>query len=174
MGTAIFGAPEWKARSGRTVKVAEDGSIAFHLGNGYLGVDVAFDAEEFYQAKRDDDFGRWRWPKNPDYVVYAPVGYSHYVRVLDERSAILEVIHREHLEGRGSLMAQAARAYFEAHPERMPWRDAKPGEGWAVTIGGEERLATVQDSYFWIGSEAYSVDDGEITGARKVWPEDAS
>lgn len=117
MSTAVIGVPEFKARSGQIVRLLANGDVAFDHANGYLAASVVFDAEEFFQAKRDADLGRWRWPENPDYVVYAPVDFTHYVRVVDERGAFLEVIHRERLEGRGSLMAQAARAYFEAHPE---------------------------------------------------------
>lgn len=177
MSTAVIGAPEFRARSGRLVRLRNDGSLHFHRGNGYLGADEVFDAEEFFQAKRDAELGRWRWTENPHYVVY-PSGHGGQVAVVDESNG-----ERRHYSR--SLCATtappsldgihaAAHAFFEAHPERKPWVAAKTGEGWAVTLGGEERLATVQDTYFWIGSEAYSVTDPEIADARKVWPEDAS
>lgn len=146
MSTAVFGAPEWRAWSGRVIKPLEDGTITFAGSHGYLAPRTAMDAEEYFQAKRDEELGRWRWPENPGYVVYAPVGYSHYVRVLDERSAILEVIHREHLEGRGSLMAQAARAYFAAHPDRKPWEEAQVGDFWVVHHMGMRETCRVDDS----------------------------
>ena len=130
-------------------------------------------------ALRDAELGRWRWPENPDYVVY-PIGDGDGVLAASERSGrSLQVSRRpesfHHRTPRGaSDLARAASAYFEAHPASKPWQCAKEGEGWVVTIGGEERLATVQESYFWIGSEAYRQFGDDVTAARKVWPEDAS
>lgn len=86
---------------------------------------------EFFQHERDEELGRWRWPDNPDYVVYqdTPSG----VRVFREQRPVGSVLFR-----RGDVVldmeSEAARAYFEAHPERKPWEDANPGEIWEATI----------------------------------------
>lgn len=137
--------------------------------------DDLFALRERDLAQRDEDLDRWRWPDNPDYVVYAPADFTHYVRVLEERAAILEVIHREHLDGRGSLMAQAARAYFEAHPEAKPWQDAKPGEVWVLTLPDEgdadAEIVTVATTYgtFTAGSlREWTLNDDRIISARQV------
>ena len=155
----------------------ENGHIAFQHGNGYLDRASAMDAEEFFEARNDDRRGRWRWPENPDLVVYPNHGGGQ-VSVIDERDGSHAHYSRSlcasTTPSRMDGMHAAAHAYFDAHPVRKPWQDAKEGEGWIVTIGGEERLATVQESYFWIGSEAYRQRGDDITAARKIWPEDAS
>jgi len=96
-------------------------------------LDVAL--AEFYQARRDERLGRWRWPENPQWVVYRDEIAD--VLVLNEASGeeagrftpdTVENFPRA--EG-----ADAARAYFDAHPEPKPWHDAKPGEGWVIDIG---------------------------------------
>lgn len=186
MSTPVFGAPEFRARSGRTVTARSDGSVLFDHVNGYLSPWSVMDAEEFFQAKRDEDLGRWRWPENPQYVVYPASGYGHYVRVLNEKDAFLDVVYRD---GQGADRAgagEAARAYFEAHPERKPWEEAEPGEVWALRVKhvpGEDAYEIYDDpsqgiqrtcfrsltdgSIYWVRSE--SIEDG-----RRIWPEDAS
>lgn len=177
MSTAVFGAPEdFRARSGRLVRLWPDGSLHFHRGNGYLGADEVFDAEEFFQAKRDAELGRWRYPLDPDLVVYAEDGRA---RVLFEPGGGSFVWSRESAKNAaGSPQRDAALAYFEAHPERKPWQDAQPEEGWVVTVDGKEWLATVDVDYdFTTANETFSFgtsDMARITDARRVWPEEAS
>lgn len=186
MTDAFSLAVEYQASNGIKVDSETQGitglrRITFDHGNH--GTSVEMSAEEAVALiesldhEKDDELGRWRWPENPDYVVYAPVGYSHYVRVLDERSAILEVIHREHLEGRGSLMAQAARAYFEAHPDRRPWNDAEEGDIWVLTGAGglEQPWRRVNGVWRSIGTDRERTYDAVAArSGRRIWPEDAS
>lgn len=176
MSTAVFGAPEWRARSGRTIKPLEDGTITFQGSHGYLAPLTAMDAEEFFQAKRDADLGRWRYPLDPDLVVYAEDGRA---RVLFEPGGGSFVWSRESAQtAAGSPQRDAALAYFEAHPERKPWEDAQPEEGWVITVDGKEWLATVDVAYdFTTANETFSFgtsDMARITDARRVWPEEAS
>ena len=69
MSTAVFGAPGFRARSGRTVSARSDGSVMFDHANGYLSPASVMDAEEFFQARRDAELGRWRYPLEPDCLV---------------------------------------------------------------------------------------------------------
>lgn len=158
---------KFRTRSGRTVTVKEDGGLIFDHANGYLSTETAMDAEEFFQAKRDAEIGRWRWPENPHYVVYPLAGQA---RVIDERTG------REHVFGRVDdsrewAMADAAEAYFEAHPERKPWHGAEADEVWVIdgkpwgVYGGMFRRN---------GTPALMLTDAGITDARRIWPEDAS
>jgi hypothetical protein len=76
----------------------------------------------------------------------------------------------------------AANRYFDAHPERMPWQDAKLGEVWLIDLKGDcEHCAVVVPygpgvAFLWakehpasrvtipLGSEA-------LKSARRIWPE---
>lgn len=184
MGTAVFGAPEFKTRSGRTVRQGEDGTVTFHLGNGYLDPNTALDAEELFQAKRDRELGRWRWAENPDWIAVegdrSPDGRT--VVVVNERTLDRFWFNERvmTIPADASAAHKAGCAYFEAHPEVKPWHDAKRGEVWAVTETNGEALYRVSG---WGRFEQVSGDDGllsmpvshvSITDARRVWPEDAS
>lgn len=73
---------------------------------------------EAVQAETDERLGRWRWPKNPDYVVY-PCPVRTRVRVLRETgTGDLEWVDKG--DGRSYEFVHAARAYFDAHPEPKP------------------------------------------------------
>lgn len=120
MSTAVFGAPEWRARSGRTVKQREDGTLVIGTLDGYLSPEAVMDVEEWAQAKRDAELGRWRVPTQPDIVVY-PVEDGNKVRVFSEEECYLShVITRDEATAEfdpTSAMGNA-RAYFDAHPEQ--------------------------------------------------------
>ncbi|QWY84623.1 hypothetical protein QEH34_gp41 [Microbacterium phage Footloose] len=131
---------------------------------------------EFFQHERDEELGRWRWPHNPDFVVY-PRGESG-VHVLDEGSGIgaARLIHRNGDPHNPTAEYQAAYAYFEAHPERKPWEDAKEGEVWIVTPSkaltcGErvEYPAIFQAGRFRDHGGSWEARD--LTAARRIWPE---
>lgn len=85
---------------------------------------------EDLDAEKDKELGRWRWPKNPDYVVY-PIegGYS----VFDERRGVAEFRNGLYVH---DMEGEAARDYALAQPERkipeeaayITWRDPADGE----------------------------------------------
>lgn len=147
MGEAVFGVPEWRARSGRTVKARPDGSVLFDHANGFLGRAVVMDAEEFFQAKRDEELGRWRHPQNPDYVVYPLI--EDRVRVLREASGTFEDFSRDDASATsGWVPRSVAFAYFEAHPVVKPWHDAAEGEFWSVEHMGMIEVCQVRKGRF--------------------------
>lgn len=171
------------ARSGREVKAGrEDGSLVFGKLSGYLDRDSAFDAEEYFQAKRDAELGRWRDPKNPHLVVY---GKQEFALVFDEKAGDYRSFTRaEAFEIKGLAYRRAARAYFEAHPEVTPWDDARVGEIWAVTALGHERPCRVIEANLSTEREGgiafLPIDElgakffrpsQSITAAHRVWPE---
>lgn len=91
---------------------------------------------EFFQHERDEELGRWRWPENPDYVVYPKANSTtgkRMVRVISETYGY----GRDHCEGdhEQSDYRQAAAAYFAAHPESKPWHDAEDGSVWRLVQG---------------------------------------
>ena len=191
MSTAVFGAPEFRARSGRTVSARSDGSVMFDHANGYLSPASVMDAEEFFQAKRDADLGRWRWPENPDYVVYRGRDDDDTVVVIDERNGSNAVYDRGDSDSefeRWKSHHDAAFAYFEAHPERKPWHAPDAGDHWALHIAhgmalsGDEHLYKYtrwgsQGRWGFVPTDGGSVldpTDPTITAGRRIWPEDAS
>lgn len=181
---------KFTARNGITVSVDNGVQFGNERGWGFYGiVDEEWQAlREFFLAERDAELGRWRWPENPDYVVYpSPAGYM--VTVLKEPNGNSGQFDREQFSG---MMAgfetsdpgysRAAHAYFEAHPERKPWEDAKHGEVWLVSIDdAPETPMTVEHEAFDfprfiepIEGMSYGPKAG-ITAARRIWPEgDAS
>lgn len=179
MSTAVFGAPEWRARSGRVIKPLTDGTITFQGSHGYLAPRTAMDAEEYFQAKRDEDLGRWRWPENPEYVVY-PLKPGGGCTALSERTGVSKTwVERSDAAGDGSYLAPAARAYFEAHPERKPWHSAEAGEVWILSIDDSEDIPCVVTSSgpdfepishpVWA---TFARGSDRITSGHRIWPVD--
>lgn len=128
-----------------TIEYTEDGYLALPLDGIYMTPEKTQLMREFFQRENDERLGRWRWPENPDYVVYARGTAG--VHVLDESSGIgaARYIHRNGDPCNPTAEYQAAYAYFAAHPESKPWLDAKPGEIWDVTTkdGGTKTLRYV-------------------------------
>jgi hypothetical protein len=183
MGTAVIGAPaEFKARSGRVVKPGLDGSLLFGLTRGYIAPDEVMDAQEFFQAQGDIELGRWRYPLEPNRVVYAD---AETVRVFDEATGETVVYYRDDWPTNQPLeqtriARDAANAYVKTHPERKPWQRAQVGEVWVLsTADGETDAYTAMPVqgvgvFFEAPEGRYSVDDDDIQSARRIWPEDAS
>lgn len=136
---------------------------------------------EAARAEEDERLGRWRWPENPSYVVYSRDARGlEGVLVVDERDGYQREFESrssaEHLPG--SIPAQAAVAYFDAHPEPKPWHNAKPGEVWAVdaaSLAGSGRQAMIVDSGVFVAPDfAFLVTDSAISGAYRIWPPEES
>lgn len=166
---------QFRARSGRLVKPRPDGSVLFDGANGYLSPETAMDAAEFFEAQRDLELGRWRCPSEPTYVVYPR---ENYVLTLREPDGAMCLYGRGEVgvSANVSTSERVAREYFEAHPERKPWHEAKHGEVWAVTETSGEALYRVTG---WGRFEQVSGDNARlsmpithwsITAARRVWP----
>ncbi len=87
----------------------------------------------FFQEERDTELNRWRDPENPDMVCYA-ISDKNHVRVLDERKGTTCYFDRNDTNLRlfGPMGSTTIR-YFEAHPLKNLWEDAKVGEYWLVT-----------------------------------------
>lgn len=191
MSTAVFGAPEFKTRSGRIVKPQPDGSIGFAGLNGYLGKSIVMDAEEYFQAKRDAELGRWRYPLAPDYVVY-----RDKARAGGLTDGTVVVIHEPSGDrawmdpdgaysvdgGTAPAITEAGRAYFKAFPfTRKPWQSARPGEVWVLTLPDEgdhdAEIVTVATTYGTFIADSlreWTLNAASILSARPVSTEDAS
>ena len=74
---------------------------------------------------------------------------------------------------------RAAAAYFQAHPERKPWEDAKTGEAWEITyttlVGPEVTKVAIRTDHNTWKTDVHDMDfNYAITAAHRIWPEDAS
>lgn len=172
---------EFTASNGIKVRI-DSPYLDLHTGQGWGAVGGSKETEairEFFQHERDEELGRWRWPENSEYVVYAkkatdPATAMPSVRVISEstgRSRDLERSVLNACESTLSAFGKAARAYFEAHPERKPWHDAKTGEVWVITVVGEESAWTVNNKgQFENPDSTYELTNPHITAARRIWP----
>lgn len=157
------------------VLVVEDAAATYIRSLGSYAVAAL---REYFQHERDEELGRWRWPENPDYVVY-PRDDDGF-RVMDEAvgyawtnfwSAIKD-------DPRSDGPWAAARAYFEAHPEPKPWHGAKEGELWCLTYEDcqSNALAVANDhgdiEFVISASRRVGAEYEHITAGRRIWPED--
>lgn len=171
---------------GRRARGDEGQYLDTHATGGPEGI-VAL--REFFQHERDEELGRWRWPENPDYVVYPDANDPRLVTVMRESAARIRKMRR----GRDNALSndynerfgECADTYFEAHPERKPWEDATPGEVWLFRAKGDVTPSAFMKSYVgWTNSEAVVVQRDPVLPhggsrdesfePRRIWPEDAS
>lgn len=178
MSTAVFGAPGFKARNGMTVREGDDGSLKVGNVDGYLSQAAAYAADEYFQAKHDEDLMRWRDPLEPDRVVSRMIGGG--IHVYDERALTYSIFTRPAFGGhavRTSVgdfgFTATADRFFEAHPEPKPWEAAKRGDVWAITtpVFEEPVAATWTASRFAIPDGAFTeyVSVESVTSAELVW-----
>lgn len=90
---------------------------------------------EFFRAEEDERLGRWRWPENPDYVVYLLTDGQAMVLIESSGQIVYryrgeaDELRRMRAEHGEDIMpaTRAAEAYFAAHPEPKPrpWANAK-------------------------------------------------
>jgi len=162
------------ASNGVRVSTNDSGGVDVGLKTLYASESLA--VREFFQHERDKQLGRWRWPENPDVVVYLDGHASRRsVTVFLEKTGgiIIGMTERflDSVPNDGFEARAAARAYFEAHPERKPWHDAKTGEVWVITVDGEESAWTVNNKdKFENPDSTYELTNPTITAARRIWP----
>ncbi|MBL0245574.1 MAG: hypothetical protein IPQ22_16875 [Rhodoferax sp.] len=129
---------------------------------------------EFFQQERDLELGRWRWPENPDYVVYHGNSGSDAVWVHNEREAgAIQSSARNSGDAGETDYFAAARAYFAAHPEPKQWHDAKPGEVWAIVtenVAEEVAVQRTPNGLWQFCDGVVRGDELPIVSARRVWP----
>lgn len=168
---------KFEASNGITVSVDRGVQFGTDRGWGFYGIlGQEWEAmREFFRAERDEELGRWRWPENPDYVVYRDGTSRRIVRESDGKSFSASLHDRKVMTTYLDSWIGAARAYDEAHPERKPWHDAKEGEVWLLTLPNSTQAWFVNGAYFQSAKTLTNIalDDGHITDGRRVWPEEA-
>lgn len=137
---------------------------------------------EYFQAERDTTNGVWRWPENPEYVVKAWGDEPDAVYVLHEKTLNIVKTYRQVVKDADQFFhqtRQAARAYFDAHPEHKPWHEALPQQVWLLTEGGREFPAIVtigeEGGDYKFTTSNYRVirlDDPVIQHAERIWPKE--
>lgn len=115
------------ASNGLTLSIYEDGII---WEGGTKPKRYTDALREFFLHERDQELGRWRWPEDPDYVVYQAC--DDRVLVVDEETGNSKPFRRFRSVFLNSGYNGAARAYFLAHPEPKPWMEVPEGV-YAVT-----------------------------------------
>ena len=134
----------------------------------------------WFQAERDRELGRWNDPVNSDYLVYRTEDADEAVagrcvRVVSETTGVMHMIWEANVRKRidPTLPDRVALRYFDAHPQA--WFSAKPGEAWAITVGGTEMAALVARKahedpiVFKTGFFEYDLTSPSITAGRRVW-----
>ena len=152
------------------------GRRAFYIGDRLAVVLYQDEAVAFIEAldhERDVELGRWRWPENPDYVVYPGIESANVVCETDGFSMVLDRWESDANPAATSSAWRAARAYFDAHPEPKPWHDAQEGEVWELTYRAGAHAWFVNGYYFQSTKTRIGVrkDDADIVSGRRIWPE---
>lgn len=174
---------KFEASNGATVEQFADSlNVAMRPAESWLEPWAVRALREFFRAERDEELGRWRYPKNPEWVVYPkrpgfkPYNGADLLVVNEVAGASMEYVQADddgtEYVDRDEPAAKVARAYFEAHPERKPWEDAKTCEVWLLTVDGIESPWTVNNAgVFEDPSSTIELDNRNITAARRIWPE---
>lgn len=166
---------DFTASNGVRITIDAEGDYRFRGGEKAFCVPKGGANEEalreMFRAEDDAALRRWRWPENPDFIVYSdgddrvnvfyePGGGSSS---WDRADAALSV---------ESDPQRAALAYFDAHPESKPWHEAADGEVWALTGAGglEQPWRRVGDR--WVSFSGEIVYDAvRAIAGRRLWPE---
>lgn len=173
----------FEASNGATVERFSDSlEVKLHPREEWLAPWVVMALREFFRAERDEELGRWRWPENPNHVVYLSdergTSGSRRVNVVNESTGYARTVVEKMLGVAPGDFDSAAAAYFEAHPERTPWDDAQHGEIWAMRLEAGPEMVTYVD-----GESASSprfIDPSDdmsygprsgFTSGRRIWPE---
>jgi len=154
-------------------------------GSGWhgLGSEATTQAlREFFQNERDQANGWWRSASHPGFIVH-PTS-EDIVSVLDERDGTTLSYRRNGMSTRDvtarTPRASAAVAYFDQHPSRNAWDQAKVGEVWELVYEqlGEpsiKRPFTVDSFGHFRNTSGVRMGDLIILEGRRIWPEgDAS
>jgi hypothetical protein len=182
---------EYTASNGLTVAWLENGDqigVTAKGGGGleykeWTGGKTTQALREFFRAEEDERLGRWRWPENPEWVVYPPVRDRAKIAVIHEGTGNSALYGRNsptvtiRTEVPVSDWHRVARDYFDAHPERKPWERAEAGELWKVGFdgGADANMLAVRNDHgdieFVSHNRRFAVTYSQINYATRIYPE---
>ena len=164
------------ARNGVQLWKHPSGSVEWEPGQPHGRVTAAL--REYFEAERDIELGRWRFPDAPRFVVYplpAVSGHDRGLRVVDESDGT-SVYIGENANRPFDQWQKIAAAYLEAHPYEKPWRDESLiGDVWEITVKGVERAAILGNNGDWLLGDGHTIatnagrDENIITAGRLIY-----
>jgi hypothetical protein len=173
---------EFTASNGVKVRIDNPYLDVKYDGSGWHGIGGSNETQalrEFFQHERDESNGWWRSPSHPGFVIY-PTS-EDTVRVFDERDGTTLSYRRNGMSTRDvtarTPRASAAAAYFDEHPSRNPWDEARTGEVWELVYEqlGEPQITrpfTVDSFGHFRDTSGVRMGDLSITAGRRIWPEE--
>ncbi len=133
---------------------------------------------EFFQHERDTDRGVWRSPTDPTWTAVRRNTSVYFQNEDHERSFHFIPKLEATIKAWAIDLQSLAYEYIEAHPDLKPWKAAKPGEVWVLTVDGREDAYVDRVGQFHPIRPSLVVsiahDYSRITEGRRIWPEDAS
>jgi hypothetical protein len=176
---------EYTASNGVIVKLDEHNQLVITQPGSYYSTrdDGTTEAlREFFRFEEDERFLRWRWPENPEFIVFPSVVFQHpadaaVVQVVNEANGQSRRVRRDDPDrSLYGYFSEAAEAYFDAHPEPKPaWHAAKEGEVWLVEETEAPAIVARADTghlMFYGTNWQHAVEHARI--ARRIYPEDDS
>ena len=113
-------------------------------------------------------------------IAYHGPEAGRVVRVLDESNGFSQLYAERVITEYFGDGADAARAYFAAHPEPKLWHDAKIGEVWILDFASQTRPAIVVEDngapWFMVADDIdtpsrFRLSSDSFTEARRIFPE---
>lgn len=119
-------------------------------GYSYLTTQDLDALGEYWQAVKDAALNRWRYPEDPNYLVYkSETGALNAILILNEATGRTDFyLSPTHAKGDGP--AAAARAYYaQLKPDPLVLQIEKVGGGWATIVqytpGDESQVEDARD-----------------------------
>lgn len=176
---------EFTASNGLKIAPSDQGAyvILSEIGDNmledmpWIGFEDDKALAEYYRAKEDERLGRWRWPENPDIYVRPMKGNPDVFGVVKDNEDGLAYGQYSRADRRllygTDPMGQAARAYFDAHPEPKPWHEAVEGEVWELEFKAGAHAWFVNGAYFQSTKTLTNIrkDDPDILSGSKIYPQ---
>lgn len=154
------------------IQFTKAGDGSWRWESGWPPAIVTSALRELFRAEEDERLGRWRWPENPEYIVYPGRVLPHLAGVIDESTGLRELLSKAKAGHKRDNFERAAAAYFDAHPEQKPWSTPEAGEVWVLDVDHIGQNAYVAGDFSFLHADhSIPIGDPRITAGRRLWPE---